>query len=305
MANSSAHSLGLNRRTLLSASTATAALLAQASQAEAARKNAGKRLSTFMTYAVNVEMFWKDKPFLDRLKAVADHGLSHFEFWGHDGKDIAAMAALCAAQKLTPVQFVAGWGCNGPDERAKFLKTLPTAVSRAKELGVKMMTVVAGMDRKGVPREKQTAEVVTSLKAAAEIVAKDDITLILEPLNPLVDHPGSFVFRSDHAAEIITAVNSPNVKILFDVYHQQISEGNLSGNITKYKDLIGYFQIADHPGRNEPETGEINFGHVLNVIAGIGYTGAIGLEFVPKGDGKRAIEAVLRADNAAKARKKA
>ncbi|MDX2018745.1 MAG: TIM barrel protein [Deltaproteobacteria bacterium] len=293
---------GFDRRTLLAASSASAALLAQASQAHAARKAPTKKLSTYLTYAVNVEMFWKDKPFLDRLKAVGDHGLSHFEFWGHNDKDIAAIAALCAERKLTPVQFIAGWGLNGPDDRAKFLKNLPTAISKAKDLGVKMMTVVAGMNRKDVSREQQTAEVITSLKAAAEVVAKDNITLILEPLNPLVDHPGSFVFRSDHAAEIITAVNSPNIKILFDVYHQQISEGNLSGNIPKYKDLIGYFQIADHPGRHEPETGEINFGHVLSVIASVGYTGPVGLEFTPKGNAKPAIDAVLRADKAAKAR---
>jgi hydroxypyruvate isomerase len=287
----------MNRRSFIASTTVAAAFMAKNGDAHSASK---KRVSTYLTYAVNVEMFWKDKPFLDRLRAVADNGLSHFEFWGHDGKDIAGIAKVCAERQLKPVQFIAGWGLNGPDERAKFLKGLPAGIGKAKDLGVNMMTVVAGMERKGVSREQQTAEVITTLKAAADIVAKENITLILEPLNPIVDHVGSFLYRSDHAAEIITAVNSPNIKILFDVYHQQISEGNLSLNIPKYKDLIGYFQIADHPGRHEPETGEINFGHVLQVIAATGYAGPVGLEFVPKGDAKPAIAAVLRADKAAK-----
>jgi len=99
----------------------------------------------------------------------------------------------------------------------------------------------------------------------------------------------------------VKAVASPNVKILFDVYHQQISEGNLTGNIRKYHDLIGYYQLADHPGRHEPTTGEINYPFVLRTIHDVGYQGAIGMEMSAKSDPATAFKAIRQVDARAKA----
>ena len=126
------------------------------------------------------------------------------------------------------------------------------------------------------------------------IVEPEGITIILEPLNILVDHPRQLVVHSEHAARILKAVGSPNVKMLFDIYHQQISEGNLTGNIRKYHDLIGYYQLADHPGRHEPTTGEINYAFVLRTIHDTGYRGAIGMEMSPKSDPMAAFKAIRR-----------
>lgn len=288
--------LAFSRRALL----ATASAL-PAAEALAAKPKKVRPLKTWLRYAVNAEMFWSDLPFVDRLNRIADSGFPHFEFWGYEKKDIDAVAELCAARGLSPVQFVAGWGLNTPKAREKLLGSLPKAISTAKRLDVKMMTVVAGNEEKDVPRGQQTDEVVRTLQEAAKLVAPEGLTLILEPLNVLRDHPGQLVVTSQHAAEIVRAVASPHVKILFDVYHQQISEGNLSGNIAQYKDLIGYFQIADHPGRNEPFTGEINYPHVLAEIARTGIDAPIGLELRPREDPKLALAAVLKAD--AEARK--
>ena len=117
----------------------------------------------------------------------------------------------------------------------------------------------------------------------------------------LVDHPRQHVVTSEHAARIMKAVGSPNVKILFDIYHQQISEGNLTGNIRKYKDVIGYYQLADHPGRHEPSTGEINYPFVLKTIHETGYRGPIGMEMSPKSDPAVAFKAMRKIDAEAKA----
>ena len=106
--------------------------------------------------------------------------------------------------------------------------------------------------------------------------------------------------HSEHAAAILKAVGSPNVKMLFDIYHQQISEGNLTGNIRKYHDLIGYFQLADHPGRHEPSTGEINYPFVLRTIYDVGYRDPIGMEMSAKGDPTVAFKAMREADAMAK-----
>jgi hydroxypyruvate isomerase len=108
------------------------------------------------------------------------------------------------------------------------------------------------------------------------------------------------IVHSGEAATVLKAVGSPNVKMLFDVYHQQISEGNLTGNIRKYHDLIGYFQIADHPGRHEPTTGEINYPFVLRTIHEIGYRDPIGMEMSPKSDPMEAFKAIRQIDTLAR-----
>lgn len=261
---------------------------------------------TWLTYAINAEMFWSGMPFLDRLKKVKEAGFSHYEFWPWRGKDLDAIKKLNAELGLHIAQFSASprsfdRGIADPARREEFLEDIALAVDVAKKLGVSKLCVVAGEEPAGVSREAQTQAVIDALKAAAPIVEPAGVTLILEPLNVLVDHPKQLVVASAAAADILTKVGSPNIKMLFDIYHQQISEGNLSGNIKKYHDLIGYYQLADHPGRNEPGTGEINYGHVLRVVHEVGYRGAIGLELSPRYDPSKALAAVRRADADARA----
>lgn len=284
-----------HRRHVLGVGLAAAVGLASAPGAHARPRKVRPR-TTWLTYAINAEMFWKDLPFLERLNRIADAGFTHFEFWGYDKKDIEAVAALCEERGLRPVQFVAGWGLASEAARAKLLDSLPRAVAAAKRLGATMMTVVAGNQLPDVSREEQLAEVVTTLEQAARLVEPEGLTLILEPLNVLRDHPGQLVVTSADGAAIVRAVASPSVKLLFDVYHQQISEGNLSGNIAAYKDEIGYFQIADHPGRHEPFTGEINYPFILAEIERSGLGKPVGLELSPKAEPKQALAAVLEAD---------
>ena len=125
--------------------------------------------------------------------------------------------------------------------------------------------------------------------------------MLAEPHEP-ADHPGYFLSRSDETYAILKAVKSPNVKMLFDIYHQQITEGNLIDNIRKFRDEIGTFHIADVPGRHEPDTGEINFRNVFKAIYELGHTGFIGMEFYPsiKEDPKgteKGFQAIIEADN--------
>jgi len=255
---------------------------------------------TWLTYAVNVEMFWSKLPFLDRLKKVAEAGFSHYEFWPFKAKDILAIDKLNKELNLTPVQFSAFWGITDPKKKEPFLQAINDAIEVANTLGVKKLCVVAGEVVEGLDREPMFDAVVDALKAAADKVKEHGITIILEPLNILVDHPKQFLVTSKDAAEVIDAVGSSSVKILFDIYHQQISEGNLSGNIKKYFDKIGYFQVADHPGRNQPGTGEINYPHILRLIHDLGYKDVIGLEMRPKGDPFEALKQLRAADAAAR-----
>ncbi len=134
---------------------------------------------------------------------------------------------------------------------------------------------------------------VACLKTAAPLAEEAGVTLVLEPLNILVDHPGYFLTSSREGFEIVEQVGSPAVKLLYDIYHQQVTEGNLIATITSHIDLIGHFHAADVPGRHEPGTGEINYANVLAAIDEAGYEGFIGLEYAPTVATAESLQAVL------------
>jgi hydroxypyruvate isomerase len=300
----------LNRRTFLATAGVTAgaatAVLSSASPGFTAPQGQTETTpdGTWLTYAVNIEMTWRLLPFLDRIRKVKEAGFSHYEFWPWRSKDIDAILKLNQQLGLTTSQFSAspvkgfGHGITNPDpaRREEFEEEIRSAVAVAGKLGVKKICVVAGEETKGHSRDEQTQAVITALKAGAKIVEPAGVTIILEPLNVLVDHPRQLLVHSAEAANVLRAVGSPNVKMLFDIYHQQISEGNLTGNIRRYRDLIGYFQLADHPGRHEPTTGEINYPFVLRTIHDIGYRDPIGMEMSPRTDPMTAFKAVRRVD---------
>ena len=297
----------LSRRHILAAAglgSATTVFASPVTALAAASRELALKEDTWLTYAVNVEMTWGKLPFLERLQKVKDAGFTHYEFWPWRNKDIDAIVALNRELGLTPVQFSASpvkgfsHGITNPDPArlAEFEEEIRSAIPVAKKLGVKKICVVAGEETKGYSREEQTKAVIGALKAGARIVEAEGITIILEPLNVLVNHPRQLIVRSEHAALVLKMVGSPNVKMLFDIYHQQISEGNLTGNIRKYHDLIGYYQMADHPGRHEPATGEINYPFVLWTIHETGYRDPIGMEMSPKADPMEAFKAVRQVD---------
>jgi len=138
------------------------------------------------------------------------------------------------------------------------------------------------------------AHVVESLKQAAAMLEPHEITMVLEPLN-FRDHPGLFLSESPQAYEICKSVNSPSCKILFDIYHQQIQEGNLIPNIEKSWDEIAYFQIGDNPGRKEPTTGEINYKNVFKYIHSRAFSGVLGMEHGKSMEGTSGEESLLEA----------
>ena len=133
----------------------------------------------------------------------------------------------------------------------------------------------------GDARDRQHESIVKGLTAGAAILGSAGVTVMIEPLNTKVDHPGYYLTSSAEAFGIVRAVGSPNVKVVFDIYHQQISEGNIIPNIRKHSGLIGHFHAADNPGRTEPGTGELNYRKVFKAIEETGYSQYVGLEYRP------------------------
>ena len=164
------------------------------------------------------------------------------------------------------------------DSHDSYISAVNETIQACLKLGVPNIIATTGNERFDIPREKQVEICEKLLGEMAHMVHDSGLALVLEPLNVLVDHKGYLISKSKEAFEIIKRINNPSCKVLFDIYHQQITEGNLIRNITENIDLIGHFHIADNPGRNQPGTGEINYEGVFSAIKNTGYDGWLAFE---------------------------
>ena len=242
---------------------------------------------------------------LDQLRFMADRGFRSMEDNGMKGRSPEtqeSMARVMADRGMTMGVFVAHsifWkepnlASGKSDWRDQFLAEIRESVDVAKRVNATWMTVVPGHVDLRLDMGYQTANVVESLKQACAILEPHGLVMVLEPLNRR-DHPGLFLTGVPQAYSICKAVDSPSCKILDDLYHQQITEGNLIPNIDAAWDEIAYFQVGDNPGRNEPTTGEINYRNVFKHIAQKGFTGVVGMEHGNSISGAEGEEAVIAA----------
>jgi len=242
---------------------------------------------------------------IDQLNFMADQGFTAFEDNDMRNRELSLQEKMAQTMEKRGLQmgvFVAHqiyWqkpnlASGDPELRAEFLNYIKEAIPVAKRVNAKWMTVVPGHVDLRQNMAYQTAHVVESLKQAAALLEPHGLVMVLEPLN-FRDHPGLFLSESPQAYEICKAVDSPSCKILFDIYHQQIQEGNLIPNIEMCWDEIGYFQIGDNPGRKEPTTGEINYSNVFKYIHSRGFDGILGMEHGNSQPGKEGEQDVIDA----------
>ena len=275
--------------------------------------NSGYSETFNLDYAPHFGMFENSAPggIMDELKFIYDQGFRSLEDNGMKGRSLSDQKSIAAFMEKHDMRmgvFVAHtiyWSeanlASGRKEwKNEFLKEIKGSIDVAKRVNAKWMTVVPGhMDLRN-DMGYQTAHVVDSLKRASEILEPHGLVMVLEPLNKR-DHPGLFLSKAAQAYELCKAVNSPSCKILFDIYHQQITEGNLIPNINACWDEIAYFQIGDNPGRKEPTTGEINYHNVFSHIHKKGFNGILGMEHgnsLPDKAGELAvIEAYRKSDS--------
>jgi len=240
-------------------------------------------------------MIFRELPFLERIDAVAEAGYPAFEFWGWRTKNLKEILERKRRYGLDVAAFSVDHQGRLVDysTKNKFISGLRDALEAAHKLECPTLLVTTGNEIEGASRDKQHESIVKCLREAAGLAEETDVTLVLEPLNVLVDHRGYYLYSSREGFEIVNEVNSPKVKLLYDIYHQQIMEGNLIDTITKNISRIGHFHAADVPGRHEPSTGEINYVNVFRSIEKTGYNGYVGLEFKPLRNSKEALRRVM------------
>ncbi|HOZ47818.1 MAG TPA: TIM barrel protein [Candidatus Hydrogenedentes bacterium] len=280
----------MNRRNFLTGCAATAAGAVVASTAvPAAAASDGKVSFADAPLKMSIPHGWFPGKELDeKFAGVASYGFPAYEWLGPNG-DIDALkvsmdranlklSCIGGAGAIAPRQMV------DPTDHDRVVAQFQERVQLAHKLGCNTLIGLTGNERDDVSRDEQTANVVTCLKRLAPIAEQENVTIVMEALNVLVNHKGYFMVTTAHTMEILQAVNSPNVKMCYDIYHQQISEGNLIKNITDNIDRIGHFHVGDNPGRKQPGTGEINYKNVFKAIAETKYQGYVALECGCEGD---------------------
>lgn len=283
----------IDRRAFLKQAAGTSALFAAAPVLALSRPQSK---SNQVKLSVCIDMIMTEVPFLERMERVKRLGYPAFEFWEWKNKDVDAIIRKKNELGLEIATIMgSGWKPLFTDEARKtFVSNIQASLAAAKRLGAKTLIVTTGNEDKQMSRAEQHAGYVAALKAVAPLAELAQIPLVLEPLNTKVDHPGYYLQTAREGFEILDEVGSPAVKMLFDIYHHQIMEGNVIQDITKNIAKIAHFHVADVPGRHEPGSGEINYGNVFRAIAATGYQGFVGLEFKPSRDAEETLKGVLK-----------
>jgi hydroxypyruvate isomerase len=215
--------------------------------------------------------------------------LTQYAAWSD--ADIERVKKLCRSNGMTVDTVLAqqDWkkrpvSIVDPAHRETFLGDVRNAIVYAQKLEIANVSVTSGLSAAGRTYQEQYASLTEGIKRAADLVAAAKLTLLVEPLNSLVDHPGCFLTSCVDGLKLIKEINLPHVRMLFDIYHEQVMRGNVIRTLTEAAPYVSVFHVADNPGRNDPGTGEINFPNVYQAIRKTGYTGYIGMEYRPLAD---------------------
>ena len=275
-----------------------------------AKAASGKSSPFKLKYAPAIGMFEASagRSAVDQLKFMADQGFTAWFDNGLMGRPAAEQESL--AKESNRLGHAIGPFVVYADFRVESLVTkdaaildmlagrFKTAIETGKRTGCKWSLAVPGRYNQSMDWDYQTANVIENLKRMAALCEPSGLVIVLEPLNPK-DHPGLFLTKMAQAYQISKAVGSPSVKILDDMYHQQITEGNLIPNIDACWDELASFHVGDSPGRKEPGTGEMNYRNIFKHIHGKGYTGVLCLEHGLSKRGLEGEKALLEAYRAA------
>jgi hydroxypyruvate isomerase len=229
---------------------------------------------------------------IERAAAVGAEGIEFFDLEGADLDTIQAAGEEHDVEVFGSLAVGAGANIMDEDDpclvrpeyRDRAVEDVTRSIDMVAEFGGSSLVVTVGQDQRDLEEAVQQNAIVRALRAVAPHAEEQGVTVVPELLNTRVDHPGYFLTTTGQGVEIVEAVDSPNVKILFDVYHQQITEGDVIRRFRNNVDAIGHVHMADNPGRAEPGTGELNYERIFEAIADTGYEGYVSCELSPRGD---------------------
>ncbi|MDR2758450.1 MAG: TIM barrel protein [Spirochaetaceae bacterium] len=246
-----------------------------------------------MKFSVCIDAVLKGPDIGRKLRDIKSLGGTAFEFWSWWDKDLDEikegiretglnLAAMCT-------KFIS---LTDPAQREVYRTGLAESLKAAKDLGCKLLISQVGSDT-GQGEAVQKQSIIDGLRACVPLLEDYGVVLAIEPLNTKIDHRGYYLWRSAEAFEIVDAAASPWIKVLYDIYHQQIMEGNIINTVSANLKKIGHFHAAGIPGRGELSSGELNYPAIFSAIDRAGYTGYMGLEYFPTQDPLGELKSIL------------
>lgn len=247
----------------------------------AARGTESTAAESLSDYALNVGSWWEDTPFLERFDRAGEAGFSAVEMWAvrENGRTAQDIRERLDANGLEMVQILAWYGPGLTDvsQHEAFREAMKRAVEDADTLGARMFTVVGHQDDPLLSMEEKLGRLRDAYESALPLMEESGKIMLLEPFNEF-DHPGHFIYGSPEAVELCRAVDSPHLKLNWDLFHMQRHEGEIIQRFRDGIDQVAYVQLADNPGRHQPGTGEMNYANIFKEIRKAGYDGYFGLE---------------------------
>ncbi|MBD2869974.1 hydroxypyruvate isomerase family protein [Paenibacillus arenilitoris] len=234
-----------------------------------------------MRFSVVLDAVYAGKNVYESMLEVKKLGFHAVEFFGWADHDLQAFASVKNALGLQVAAILAKpVSMTHTAQRPALVGSVKQAISAARQLGCHRIIMLTGpLEDEG--RGNAHEQIVIGLKTVEPLLREANVMAVLEPLNTLVDHPGYYLNQSEEAFRIVDEVDSPYVKVLYDIYHMQIMEGNIIATIKENIARIGHFHMAGVPGRHEPYTGELYYITILKAIEDTGYRGFVGLEYKP------------------------
>lgn len=247
-----------------------------------------------MRICVPVPCFFGQMDFCEAIDRIADLGFDAIETYDWRNLDLDAVRGRCARRGVELLSMcTTEFRLTDAAYRAAWLAGLERSCAAARRVGAGKLITQVGQDT-GAPRAAQHENIVETLRQAAPILEASGVTVMIEPLNTLYNHPGYYLWSAIEAFDIIREVNHPQVKVVYDIYHQQVMEGNIINNITQNLDCIAHLHSAGHPGRIELQFGENDYRYIWKRVDEAGYTGACGLEYNPTLDAEESLREFRR-----------
>ncbi len=247
-----------------------------------------------MRLCVPIPCFFSKMDFPAAIRKVRELGFDATETYNWKTLDLDAVRAACEEAGVELLSMcTTEFRMTDPACRELWLAGLRESCEAAVKVGAKRLITQVGPDT-GAPREEQHASIVAALREAKPILEAAGVTIMIEPLNTLVNHPGYYLWSAVEGFEIVREVDHPLVKVVYDIYHQQVMEGNIIPNITNNLDCIAHLHSAGHPGRHELQYGENDYKVIFAAVDKAGYTGSCGLEYSPLMDPEESLKEVRR-----------
>jgi hydroxypyruvate isomerase len=260
-------------------------------------------------YSLCIENFYKGLSFEDRFAAAGRDKFEYCEFWTWKSRDWGRVTKAIADSGVKIASFSGddAFSLINPDENSMYVDFLKKSMEKAEEVHCNYLVIHSdALNKDGsakeiskpLSNEAKLLNMYKVLESVAPVAEKEDITLVLEPLNTRVSEPRShknyFLEYPEPAFELTRQVGSQKVKVLYDIYHMQLMTGNVIRTLGKNIDQLGYIHLADVPGSHEPGTGELNHDNILKALDSMGYAGFVGFELLPSETDEKAIEAIKR-----------